>query len=183
MVVAEPRPIAHEWRLIVAEGAVVAASQYLVGGKIVLEPGCPRVVLEFAAGMLAAVPWRPDEIFMADVCESGGELFLLELNGFNSSAVYPCDYRAVVSVASELAARRWQRWSAQVGQAFHSIYKVSLFLPLPGSTTEFLTAGDSWPVSELSPTITGFEAIVGRDLLVWLLLVLNGPHNQFILAG
>jgi hypothetical protein len=113
VVVAEPRSIAREWRLIVAEGAVVGAGQYLAGGEIRLEPGCPAAVLDFAAGMLAAVPWRPDEIFMADVCESGGELYLLELNGFSSSAVYPCDYRAVVAAASRLAIRRWERQVAE----------------------------------------------------------------------
>jgi hypothetical protein len=106
VVIAAPRPIAREWRLIIAEGAVIAAGQYLVGGEIVLVPGCPKEVWEYATTMLAAVPWRPDEIFMADVCESGGGLYLLELNGFSSSAVYPCDYCAVVEVASRLATRR-----------------------------------------------------------------------------
>lgn len=64
-----------------------------------------------------------------------------------------------------------------------NIYKVSLFIPRPGSPTEFLAVADSWTVSELSPTITGIEAIVGRDLLAQLLLVLNGPRNEFALAG
>jgi hypothetical protein len=111
VVIAEPQPITREWRLIIAEGVVIAAGQYLVHGKIVTEPGCPAAVSKFASEMLAAVPWRPDEIFMADVCASGGDLYLLELNPFSSSAVYPCDYRAVVSVASELATRRWEKRS------------------------------------------------------------------------
>jgi ATP-grasp domain, R2K clade family 3 len=109
VVVAEPRAIAREWRLIVAEGVVIAASRYLVGGEIRVEAGCPADVLAFAAEMLAAVPWRPDAIFMADVCESGGGLYLLELNGFSCSAVYPCDYRAVVAGAGDLAIRAWER--------------------------------------------------------------------------
>jgi hypothetical protein len=64
-----------------------------------------------------------------------------------------------------------------------NLYKVSLYIPRPGSTTEFLAVADSWTVSELSPDITGFEAIVGRDLLAQLLLVLNGPRNEYALAG
>src|SRR5262249_4092838 len=87
----------------------IAGAQYLVRGQIVIEPGCPGPVRDFVASMLAAVPWRPDAIFMADVCESDGDLFLLELNGFSSSAVYACDYKAVVAVASELATREWER--------------------------------------------------------------------------
>jgi hypothetical protein len=64
-----------------------------------------------------------------------------------------------------------------------NLYKVSLFIPRPGSTTEFLAVADSWTVSELSAAVTGIEAIVGRDLLAQLLLVLNGPRNDFALAG
>jgi hypothetical protein len=109
IVVAAPRPIAREWRLVIAEREVVGASQYLVDGEIRTESGCPRSVLEFAAEMLSAVAWRPDEIFMADVCESDGELHLLELNGFSTSAIYPCDYRAVIAAASTLAVRRWEQ--------------------------------------------------------------------------
>jgi hypothetical protein len=109
VVVAEPRTIAREWRLIIAEGTLIAASQYLMAGELVVEPGCPVAVSTYAASMLAAVSWRPDDIFMADVCESEGELYLLELNPFSSSAVYPCDYQAVVSVVSELAIRAWER--------------------------------------------------------------------------
>jgi hypothetical protein len=109
IVIAEPRPISREWRLIIVEGTVVGVSQYLVGKEIRTESGCPGEILSFAVDMLNAVPWRPDAAFMADVCQSEGNLFLLELNGFSSSAVYPCDYAAVVAAVSDLAVRTWQR--------------------------------------------------------------------------
>jgi hypothetical protein len=64
-----------------------------------------------------------------------------------------------------------------------NLYKVGLFIPRPGSTTEFLTVADSWTMSELPAGTKGIEAIVGRDLLAQLLLVLNGPRNEFALAG
>jgi len=107
IVVAEPRPVGCEWRLIVADGVVITGGQYLDHGEIVTEPGCPANVHWFAADVLKQVSWRPDEIFMMDVCESNGELYVLELNGFSTSAIYPCDYRAVVSVASDMAVRCW----------------------------------------------------------------------------
>lgn len=109
VVIAEPRPIAREWRVVIVDGQAIAAGQYLVDGEIRTKPGCPPEVLTFTQTMLSAVGWTPDEVFMADVCESGGEFFLLELNGFSSSAVYPCDYRAVVTAVSELAVRAWHR--------------------------------------------------------------------------
>jgi Aspartyl protease len=64
-----------------------------------------------------------------------------------------------------------------------TLYKVSFLIPRLGSTTEFLAVVDSWTVSELGPFVTGFEALVGRDLLAQLLLVLNGPRNEYALAG
>ena len=59
------------------------------------------------AGMLNAMSWRPDPIFMIDVCESDGRLWLVELNGFSCSWLYQCDLPEVVERASELAVRQW----------------------------------------------------------------------------
>jgi hypothetical protein len=59
--------------------------------------------------MLKEVCWRPDPIFMMDIAESEGQLWLVELSGFSCSWLYACDVGAVVAAASELAARNWQR--------------------------------------------------------------------------
>ena len=52
---------------------------------------------------------RPDPLFMMDVCESDGRLWLVELNGFSCSWLYACDLQAVVAAVSNLAARNWER--------------------------------------------------------------------------
>lgn len=109
IVIAAPREIGREWRLVVAEDKVVAASQYAVGGSKCVEPGCPEVVRAFAVAMLAEVRWRPDPLFMMDVCESEGRLWLVELNGFSTSWLYQCDSEAVVREASDLATRNLER--------------------------------------------------------------------------
>jgi hypothetical protein len=109
VLVARPRDIAREWRLAVAEGAVIAASQYLHDGAAEVAPGCPDEVRAFAAEALAEARWEPDDIFMMDVCESEGRLYLLELNGFSCAALYACDARPVVAAASDLAVREWRR--------------------------------------------------------------------------
>jgi hypothetical protein len=59
--------------------------------------------------MLADVRWRPDPIFMLDICESGNRLWLVELNSFSSSWLYQCDMASVVAEASELAAKAWEK--------------------------------------------------------------------------
>jgi hypothetical protein len=103
LVVAPKHPIEREWRLVVAGDRVVAASQYSVAGGRDVRTGCPGNVMEFATTMLATVPWRPDPIFMLDVCASHGRLWLVELNGFSCSWLYACDFAAVVSAAHDLA--------------------------------------------------------------------------------
>lgn len=105
VVVATPRAIGREWRLVVAGDRVVASSQYAVEGRKAVAAGCPAEVTSFAEGMLAEVRWRPDPIFMVDVAETDGRLWLVELNGFSCSWLYGCDLAAVVEAASDVATR------------------------------------------------------------------------------
>src|SRR5205823_1759961 len=109
VVVAAPRAIGREWRLVVAGDGVVAASQYAVDGSKCIERGCPAEVRAFAETMLAEARWRPDPVFMADVAESEERLWLVELNGFSCSWLYACDLQAVVVAAGDLAAQEWGR--------------------------------------------------------------------------
>ena len=86
---------------------VIGVSQYAMDGKRAIAPGSPDEVRQFVIAMLAEVRWRPDPIFMLDICESAGRLWLVELNSFSSSWLYQCDLTAVVAAASELASRAW----------------------------------------------------------------------------
>lgn len=108
VVVAAKQPILREWRLVASENRVIAASQYLVNGELSIAPGCPDEVLAFAKEMLQEVSWRPDPIFMMDICEAQGRLFLLELNSFSCSGLYECDLDAIVTAASQLALQQHQ---------------------------------------------------------------------------
>jgi ATP-grasp domain, R2K clade family 3 len=112
VLVARPRPVGAEWRLVVARGAFVAASRYRTDGRSDVSPGCPAEVRAFGEQALAGAGWQPDPIFMLDVCESGGSLWVLELNSFSCSGVYACDADAVVETASQLAAEAWERAQA-----------------------------------------------------------------------
>ena len=109
VVIAAPRPIDREWRLIVSGDRVLGASQYAVEGTRAIATGCPVEIRQFAASMLSEVRWRPDPIFMLDICESDGRLWLVELNSFSSSWMYQCDLAEVVAEASEIAARAWAK--------------------------------------------------------------------------
>jgi ATP-grasp domain, R2K clade family 3 len=107
VIIAAPREIGREWRLVIIENRIIAASQYAEDGARSVAAGCPGEVREFVAMMVNAVSWRPDPIFMMDVCESDGRLWLVELNSFSCSWLYQCDLPEVVGRASELAVRQW----------------------------------------------------------------------------
>ena len=107
VLVAEPQEVVREWRLVVANGEVVAASQYYEGGKVARSAGCPSEVRAFAERALSSVSWRPDPLFVLDVCESQDELRLVELNSFSCSGLYECDKAAVISAAAECASKTW----------------------------------------------------------------------------
>jgi hypothetical protein len=110
VVIARPRPVLREWRLVVVDGQVVAASQYAENGVLSLEAGCPERVKEFAQSVLHLVKWRPDPAFMMDVgLTEWDNCKLVELNSFSGSWLYQCDLAAVVAAAGDLAQHEWQR--------------------------------------------------------------------------
>lgn len=107
VLVAEPREISREWRLVISAGRAVAGSLYAEAGSPKLEGGVPPEVSRFAEEVLLDVQWRPDPLFMLDVCESRGDLRVLELNAFSCSALYESPLEPVVAAANECASRIW----------------------------------------------------------------------------
>jgi hypothetical protein len=109
VLVAPPCEIGREWRLVVAGDEVIAGSQYADGGVRSVSPDCPPEVFGFVRGVLTDARWRPDDVFMFDVCETDGGFRVVELNSFSCSWLYACDFDRVVAAASRLAARAWER--------------------------------------------------------------------------
>jgi hypothetical protein len=107
VVVAQPKEIGREWRLVIASDEIVAASQYRDCGAINIVPDCPTQISEYVGDVLRRVPWRPDSLFVMDVCESDDRLYVLELNCFSCSGFYECDAGAIVRTASEVAEKEW----------------------------------------------------------------------------
>jgi hypothetical protein len=108
VLVALPRTVDLEWRLVVSPRGVVAASRYRTSGELEVREGCPEEVRSFTEKVLASTNYRPDPIFMLDVCESEGSLHVLELNSFSCSGLYACDPVAVVEEATRLARDAWE---------------------------------------------------------------------------
>jgi hypothetical protein len=108
ILIAAPQVVSDEWRVVVSERGFLAASQYRAEGEIAIAPGCPSAVREFLEGVLAAVPFQPDPIYMIDVGIAEDRLRVIELNSFSCSGLYACDPAAVVGEVKRLAVAAYE---------------------------------------------------------------------------
>ena len=107
LVVAAPeRPIEAEWRVIIAQGQILCASQYRQLGKPHYQFGLPERVQQVAEAV-AQQQWQPDPIWVLDLCCSNNLAYVLEINFLSCSALYQCDLSAVVKETSNIAWRQW----------------------------------------------------------------------------
>ncbi|RDJ35035.1 MAG: DUF4343 domain-containing protein [Crenarchaeota archaeon] len=107
VIVAEPRRIDEEWRLVIVDKKVVTGSLYKYRGVPQLESGCPDDVIEFATKV--AETWQPEKCWVLDVCRAIN-LRVVEINSFSSSGLYACDKFKVVEAVSKAAMDEWQEY-------------------------------------------------------------------------
>ncbi len=105
----KPIKVVREWRTVVAEGEIIAASQYKIDGEVVKAVGAPKNVLEFGEMVLNSVRYQPDPVWTLDICETeSGELKVLEVGSFSCCGLYACDPVSVVSLVSRIAVQEWE---------------------------------------------------------------------------
>lgn len=102
VILAPPRELSQEWRLILAGGDIAGASLYRKAGEKALSEGCPEPVSHFAK--VARARYEPALVFVMDVAElADGSLVVVELNAFNSADLYACNIADVVSRVAAVA--------------------------------------------------------------------------------
>jgi hypothetical protein len=106
VVVAPIRSITREWRYVVALDHVIAGSAYVANGRAAV-PDDPRGSPWQFAAEVATRMTAPEAVYVLDVCESDGDLRLLELNPFSGADLYACSgidvVRGIAAVASRAA--------------------------------------------------------------------------------
>ncbi len=103
VVVSSPKNILGEWRVVVANGAVVAASHNVDHGKKIAAPCDSDSILHFASEV-QDVGYSPDPVWIIDICQTDDQqLHLLEIGMFSCSNLYGCDKSLVVKAVSEAA--------------------------------------------------------------------------------
>lgn len=112
-VVASPREIAGEFRMIIVDGKVITGSEYRWDDKldirIDVDERCWKLAEE-----VAAHPWQPDRVYVCDVALEVSEIAsrdlrprLIELNSFSCAGLYACDTRKIVEAVSRAANKEY----------------------------------------------------------------------------
>jgi hypothetical protein len=95
IMVSEPFNIAYEWRVFVVNGKVSSGSLYRHYMHLMMDAGLPDRVISFVEEMCKI--WTPAEVFVMDIGESAGNLFIIECNCFNSSGFYKSEVEKIIT--------------------------------------------------------------------------------------
>jgi len=104
LIIAPPKQIKTEWRVVVIDGKPITASKYRTGGFIDYELVDFKKNLRlfiFAEKMISL--YTPDVTYTMDIAEDErGDYKLLELNSFPHAGLYQCDMSKIVTAIKEL---------------------------------------------------------------------------------
>lgn len=107
-VASRPARILAEYRLVVADRRVAAASLYKEAGEVRVKEGCPEEVRAFAETVAGSSGWQPAPIYCLDAAVTPEGPRLVEIGEINCSGLYRCDLRAVVAAMLAVAEREWR---------------------------------------------------------------------------
>jgi hypothetical protein len=91
IVVSGKRTITKEWRFFAYKNQIVTGSLYLVGEERINETIKGGYLENYVNEVLKNVNWYPDTVYTIDICESNGELSILELGSFSCAGEYGAD--------------------------------------------------------------------------------------------
>ena len=91
--------IHQEWRVVVANGRFVTASQYRLNGSVELENGCPQEVQDFSEEL--AKIYSPEPVFCLDIAKTNKGLKLVEIGSIHTCGLYECDLEPIVDAVEK----------------------------------------------------------------------------------
>ena len=81
--------------IFVYKNQIITGSLYLVGEERVDETIRGGYLENYLSEVLKEVSWYPESVYAIDICESEGELYVLELGSFSCAGEYACDLSAM----------------------------------------------------------------------------------------
>jgi hypothetical protein len=109
VIISTPKVIELEWRIVMVDKKVVAASQYKKNDKVDIKEGCD-IGASHLASIIAEEEWQPDKAYVLDICKSNEDYYLLEANSFSCSSFYDCQLPLIVKSVSNIALKEWQEY-------------------------------------------------------------------------
>jgi hypothetical protein len=109
VLVSGKRAITKEWRFFVYKNQIITGSLYLVGEERVDETIRGGYLENYLSEVFKEVSWYPESVYTIDICESEGELYVLELGSFSCAGEYACDLSAIVEFGAKAA---WEDYEA-----------------------------------------------------------------------
>jgi len=106
------RSITKEWRFFVYKNEVVTGSLYLVGEERIDEQIKDGYLVNYLSEVLRQVNWYPELLYSVDICESDGELYVLELGSYSCAGEYGCDLSLMIEAGAKAA---WEDYEAVNG--------------------------------------------------------------------
>ncbi len=103
VLVSGKRSITKEWRFFIYKNEVVTGSLYLVGEEQINETIKGGYLENYVAEVLQQVNWHPELLYSVDICESAGELYVLELGSFSCAGEYGVDLGLMVDAGARAA--------------------------------------------------------------------------------
>lgn len=97
VLVSTVKTVEHEWRCFIVNGKFITGSHYSSLGQLAVSSEVPETVISFVEQHKFNYP-----VYCIDVCSlyRNDELFIIELNGFNSCGVYASDVETLVKEIS-----------------------------------------------------------------------------------
>lgn len=106
ILVAEPKNILAEYRVVIAEKKAITMSQYRLNNEYEENGTHIPEVMKYAEDVTAA--WQPDKVFVADVAKVTDGYKLIEINSFSCSGLYSCDTDIIAQEVSRVAVEDWK---------------------------------------------------------------------------
>ena len=111
-VVSSPKAILQEWRLVIVENKIVAASRSKTNGKLNTKQGAPDEVLSYGRYVLKTSGYNPDRAWTLDLCLAGDETIkVMEVGSFSVAGLYACDMEPIIKSVSKVALDEWSEYN------------------------------------------------------------------------
>lgn len=112
--------IVAEYRFVIIGDEIITGCQYNYKGKhderkLDSDNISDVNAKKMASHILSNTTWRPDDVFIMDICKTRNKLYhMLEINCFSCAGLYACDMNIIIDSVSKLAEAKYKAYMADI---------------------------------------------------------------------